>query len=359
MKMDTIATKRPTLHSNKSDELKTTYMRCEGLLTGRPIAWFRNAQNAAVIAPKVGSTLMTPKRPNLTKQTTETTSDQFMDTHNWSVGELVDGILEEQASGISAVQNARKSISDAIEATVERLNRGGRMVFVGAGTSGRIAAQDATELLPTYNWPTERAIVLMAGGTKALYSAVEGAEDDTDAAEEKVLGIAPTKNDTFVGVAASGSTPYTLKCLEVAKRHESFTIGVFNNKDSKMAQLVECPILLKTGAEFVSGSTRMKAGTSQKVVLNTITTTVMIRLGRVYRGQMVDMPVTNKKLTARCIRIVSMICKCEAETAETALNASGWSIKLAIIMVAKDKTHDEAQSALASADGLLRVALEA
>jgi len=173
------------------------------------------------------------------------------------------------------------------------------------------------------------------------------------------LNVSPTENDVFFGVAASGNTPYTLKCLEIAGRNESFTVGVFNNTSSRMAKLVDCPILLETGAEFVTGSTRMKAGTSQKALLNTITTSVMIRIGRVYRGQMIDMPATNKKLTARCVRIVSRVCGCNSEVAEKALKGSGWNVKLAIIMVAKNMSAKQAKQALATADGLLRKVLEA
>lgn len=293
----------------------------------------------------------------MTRPTTEDTLPRYADTHIWSTDRLVDGILEAQADAIVTVGKAASSITQAVDKTVERLNAGGRMIYVGAGTSGRIAAQDATELLPTYNWPLERAVVLMAGGTKALYAAVERAEDDVEAAERDLNALNPGETDIIIGIAASGNTPYTCRCLEIGNARGSLTIGVFNNHACKMSKLSSHPILLETGPEFVTGSTRMKAGTAQKAALNTFSTSVMIRLGRVYRGQMIDMPATNDKLTERCVRIVDRVCGCGPDSAKSALQSTDWNVKLAIVMIEKKVNAAQAQSLLNDADGHLVTAL--
>lgn len=226
---------------------------------------------------------------------TEGASARFANIEEWSTAELVDGIIETQLAAVAAVRAAAPAITEAIAAASGRLRRGGRLIYAGAGTSGRIAAQDAAELPPTFSWPPERAVPIIAGGPGALLQAVEGAEDDGDAARNALAALDLAPDDVVIGVAASGRTPYVAAALESARAAGALAIGVFNNPSAPLAGLAEIVIIVDTGEELVAGSTRMKAGTAQKVVLNCISTGVMVDLGFVYRGRMVEMRATNAK----------------------------------------------------------------
>jgi N-acetylmuramic acid 6-phosphate etherase len=290
-------------------------------------------------------------------QTTESASSRFATLEDWSSSDLVAGILEGQYSAISAVQAATPALAEAIDRGAERLARGGRLVYLGAGTSGRIATQDAAELPPTFNWPYERAVTLMAGGQGAVFHAVEGAEDKESLAVEGLDGINVAENDVVIALAASGRTPYAIGGLVHARKLGALTIGIFNNRGGRLGEVAEIPVLIDTGAEILAGSTRMKAGTAQKAALNCISTGVMIRLGFVYRGLMVEMKPTNTKLQERAVKMVATLTDADYATAQAALTAAGGVIKLATVMLLKGLARPEAEAVLAKAGGNLRTAL--
>jgi N-acetylmuramic acid 6-phosphate etherase len=289
---------------------------------------------------------------------TESAAARYADIDTWSTAELVDGMVESQFTAIGAVAAARPAIAQAIDAMAERLGTAGRMIYLGAGTSGRIGAQDGAELPPTFNWPYERAVTLMAGGSGALLHAVENAEDSPTAAAEGLDALGLTSSDCVVGLAASGSTPYVVAGLKHARAGGALTIGIVNNPDGEIGRVAEIEILLDTGPEFLAGSTRMKAGTAQKVALNTISTGVMIKLGFVYRGKMVEMRATNAKLRDRAIRMVSDLTDADADTVRKVLEEADGVIKLAVVMLQRSLSRADAQAALDRAGGNLRKALE-
>jgi N-acetylmuramic acid 6-phosphate etherase len=238
-----------------------------------------------------------------------------------------------------------------------RLGATGRMIYIGAGTSGRVGAQDAAELPPTFNWPYERAVTLMAGGQVALFQAVENAEDSTTAAPEGLDALKLTANDVVIGLGASGSTPYVIAGLTHARAKGALTIGIQNNPGGEIGRVAEIEILLDTGPEFLAGSTRMKAGTAQKVALNTISTGVMIKLGFVYKGLMVEMRPTNAKLRERAARMVAELTGADTDTCRKTLAAADYAIPLATVMLLRSLDRAAAQAALDGAGGNLRKAL--
>lgn len=288
---------------------------------------------------------------------TEAASRRYTSIEDWSTEDLVDGIIEGQFTAIGAVQAAAGPIIGAIDAAVERLRDGGRLIYVGAGTSGRIATQDAAELPPTFNWPYERAIPVMAGGDGALIRAVEGAEDDAGVARQALADLSLDGEDVVIAVAASGRTPFAVAALEYARQVGALTIGIYNNPGGTLGEVADVPILLETGAELLAGSTRMKAGTAQKAVLNCISTGIMVRLGYVYRGLMVEMHPTNAKLEERAERMVAELAGCDPDTARATLADAGGSIKTATVMLLKSLGKPEAEALLAKAGGNLGSAL--
>jgi N-acetylmuramic acid 6-phosphate etherase len=288
--------------------------------------------------------------------TTESASPRYADIDTWSTAQLVDGIIDSQLEGLAAVRNAGRAITAAVDAVTERLQRGGRLIYAGAGTSGRIAAQDAAELPPTFSWPYERAVPLMAGGEGALLRAVEGAEDDAGAAIASLKALGLNANDVVIAIAASGRTPYAIGALEQARAVGALAVGIFNNPGSKLGEVADIPILIETGAELLAGSTRMKAGTAQKVVLNCISTTVMVKLGFVYRGLMVEMNASNSKLRERAALMVVELTGADLEAARSAFADAG-SIKVATVMLLRSLPKAEAEALLAKGSGNLRTAL--
>jgi N-acetylmuramic acid 6-phosphate etherase len=288
---------------------------------------------------------------------TETTDPRYREIDRWPTETAVETMLEAQLAAIAALKSQTAPMAAAIEAAAERLRRGGRIAYAGAGTSGRIGVQDGVELTPTFNWPFERLVFLIAGGPAALTRTQEGAEDSREAAEASVIeeGIGP--DDVLIGVAASGRTPYVIAALEAARAAGALTIGVANNSDTPVLRAAEHAILADTGSEVVAGSTRMKAGTAQKVTLNLISTGIMLRLGLVHHGLMVNMQVSNAKLRQRAIRMVGTLASVDAGPAETALDAGGRDIKTAVL-VARGLSADDARARLTAAQGSLGAALD-
>ncbi len=287
---------------------------------------------------------------------TETFSTRYQDLDCWPSPDILAAFYEGQLAAVAAVRSSLPAIAAAAEEAVVRLRRGGRLVYVGAGTSGRIGVQDGTELPPTFNWPDDRIVYLIAGGEGAIMRAVENAEDSV---EEGIAGIRDADvgaDDVVIGVAASGRTPFTLAALAEAKKRGAQTIGIANNADAPLLDLCSHPILAETGEEVIAGSTRMKAGTAQKVILNLLSTLVMVRLGRVYRGLMVDMRATNAKLRRRSEIMVAQITGCDDATAIDALQQADGDMKAASL-VALGASPDEARAILERHDGNLRQAL--
>jgi N-acetylmuramic acid 6-phosphate etherase len=289
---------------------------------------------------------------------TEAQNLRFSDIDSWPTAEAIDAMLEGQMSAIAAVRPQVQKIADASDAAAAVLRRGGRLIYAGAGTSGRIAVQDGVELGPTFGWPQERLAYAVAGGMGALAQSAEAAEDDADMARAEILALKCCANDIVIGVAASGRTPYTVGAVKTARELGALTVGIANNPQTPLLDAAEYPILANTGGELVAGSTRMKAGTAQKVILNLFSTAVMLRLGRVYRGLMVNMVVSNDKLAARARAMVEQLAGCSAAQAAAALDAAHNDIKRAVL-IARGLDNAGAASLLEANEDNLRAALRA
>jgi N-acetylmuramic acid 6-phosphate etherase len=286
---------------------------------------------------------------------TERHSPRYSAIDVWSPADILDAMIEGQFAAVAAVRTARAAIEGAVLAIEPRLRDGGRLVYAGAGTSGRLAVQDGAELMPTFSWPAERVLLLIAGGEEALVRSVEGAEDEGDEAVALVRRHALGASDVLIAVAASGTTPFTLACLREAKRRGALTIGIANNRDTPLLDEAEHPIWLDTGPEPIAGSTRMKAGTAQRIALNLLSSVVMIRLGRVYRGLMVDLKAVNKKLMRRSEKILLDLSGRSREEVRQALQQANGSVKVAFLML-EGCELDDATRILDRAGGQLRAA---
>jgi N-acetylmuramic acid 6-phosphate etherase len=264
-------------------------------------------------------------------------------------------MLEGQFAAVAAVHAARPALEAAALAIEERLRDGGRLVYAGAGTSGRLAVQDGAELMPTFSWPADRLLLLMAGGEDALLRAVEGAEDTAEDAVALVYQHRIGAKDALIAVAASGTTPFTLACLREAVARGALTVGIANNPDTPLLTEADYPVCLDTGAEPIAGSTRMKAGTAQRVALTLLSSLVMIRLGRVYEGLMVDVQPSNRKLVRRSEAILGQLTGHSREHVRDALRQAKGSVKLALLLL-EGRSLDEAKDALDEAGGDVRAA---
>jgi N-acetylmuramic acid 6-phosphate etherase len=273
--------------------------------------------------------------------------------------DLVRVVAEDQLGAVKAVLRAQEQIAKAVELGVPRLARGGRLLYAGAGTSGRLSYLDSSELTPTFSWPNDRARVAMAGGPSAVFKAVEGAEDDRQAGQRDVLALEPTPDDIVIGIAASGSTPYVLGALQAGLERGALRIAISNNANAPILELADVAIVLETGAEVISGSTRLKAGTAQKIALNTLSTALMVRLHKVYGNLMIDVQATNQKLVARAVRLTILATNKTELEVRTALEACDWHVKTAIVMLKKDWSGQQARAALEAHSGDLRSALSA
>ena len=269
------------------------------------------------------------------------------------MGAMYDG----QLAACAAVRPALPAINAAVEAAVLNLKRGGRLVYVGAGTSGRIAIQDGAELGPTYDWPSDRIVFVMAGGLQAVLQSVEGAEDDEAKGAEAITNAELNENDVVIAVAASGTTPFTIGALRSAGARGALCIAVANNRGAPLFEPAHHRILIETGTEVLAGSTRMQAGTAQKIVLNLFSTAVMVKLGRVYRGLMVSMRASNAKLLRRAEVIVSQIVGCAENDAAKFVERADGDVKIAVLLgLGWEQT--EAVEALLKHEGNLRAVID-
>jgi N-acetylmuramic acid 6-phosphate etherase len=289
---------------------------------------------------------------------TETPNAKFAWLEQFRTPDLVNAFVDDQHAAVDAVQAAVADIVRAVDAAVPRIHAGGRLIYAGAGTSGRLGLLDSVELNPTFSWPDERAVALLAGGASALYRAVEGAEDSREMGAEDIAAANVGSNDVVLLLAASGSTPYVLGATATARARGALTIGVANNPNSLVVSAAEIGITLDTGPEVISGSTRLKAGTAQKIFLNTFSSSLMVRLNKVYGNLMVDVRATNAKLLQRCINLTVAAAGCDPTIAREVLERCEFQVKTAVVSIKANVTIVEAQNLLAAADGSVRAALK-
>lgn len=287
---------------------------------------------------------------------TERASPRYSGIDLWDPSEILDAMIEAQFAAVAATRAARPALERAARALEARIRYRGRLVYAGAGTSGRLAVQDGAELMPTFSWPEERLLHLMAGGNEALLRSVEGAEDEVSRAQHLVRQHVIDNKDALIAVAASGTTPFTLACLREAKRRGALTIGIANNAGTPLLEEADHPIWLDTGAEPIAGSTRLKAGTAQKIALNLLSTLLMILLGRVYQGLMIDVQAVNEKLVRRSEDMLVRLTGCSRTDARNALQRAHGSVKLAVMLL-RGCEPEEGVRLIERAGGQLRAAL--
>ncbi len=295
---------------------------------------------------------------NLNKLETEGVNAATQNIDMADALEIVTLINNEDATVAAAVQKQLPQIAALVDAIVTQLKKGGHLYYIGAGTSGRLGFLDASECPPTYGVSYETVVGIMAGGFEALYKAREGAEDDRELGVNDCKEHNLTADDILVGIASSGRTPYVVAALEYANSIGCPTGSVACVSDSEIGRVAKYPVETVTGAEVVSGSTRMKAGTATKMVLNMLTTASMIRLGKAYNNFMVDMKPTNQKLVARWKRMLAKATGCDEQTAEEMYEKSGHSLKAAIAMIKTGYDKEEAEALIARFDGHLKKALQ-
>jgi N-acetylmuramic acid 6-phosphate etherase len=296
---------------------------------------------------------------------TEERNPATLEIDRLPVLEVLRLINQEDSRVPRAVGSQIPRIAQAVEQITARMERGGRMIYIGAGTSGRIGVLDASEIPPTYGASPDLVVAVIAGGDESIRHSLEGVEDDTEDGARTVNDLQVSEHDTVIGLAASGRTPYVLGGMAAARDRGALTISIACNSPSPMEELADISIAPLVGPEVITGSTRMKAGTAQKLILNMISTAVMVRLGKTYSNLMVDVQTTNTKLHQRARRIVAQACEVNNSAAEEALAAaeealaaSGGEVKTAIVALKAGITPDEARTRLAKSGGNVRAALE-
>ena len=291
---------------------------------------------------------------NLENLTTERRNEETFGVDEMSVSTALEKMNKEDKKVAEAVEKALPMIEPVIEKTIESFNHGGRLIYLGAGTSGRLGVLDAAECVPTFGVEASMVVGLIAGGEKAMTLAVEGAEDDLELGKQDLIDLRLTKNDMVIGIAASGRTPYVIGALDYAKSIGAHTGSLACNMNAEISQHAEFPIEVDCGAEFLTGSTRLKSGTAQKLILNMISTISMIGIGKVYNNLMVDVRPTNEKLVERSKRIIMQATECDYQTAEKTFIQAEEDVKLAIVMILTNSEKDEAQEKLAQAKGFIK-----
>lgn len=298
------------------------------------------------------------KSSHLDQLTTEARNPLTAEMDNLSALEIVQLINLEDAKVAQAVVTAAAEIAEAIDVIADRLEKGGRLIYMGAGTSGRLGVLDAVECPPTFNTEPEQVVGLIAGGPEGLLVAVEGAEDSRDMGREDLQQLSLSDLDVVVGIAASGRTPYVIGGLDYAREIGAFAIGFSCNQDAELKKHAELNIIPVVGPEVLSGSTRLKAGTATKMVLNMLTTGAMVRMGKTYSNLMVDLRATNEKLGERAQRIVRELTGCSDSEADDLLKRCDGEVKTAIVAQNLDISPQAARARLGAVDGHLRRALE-
>jgi N-acetylmuramic acid 6-phosphate etherase len=290
--------------------------------------------------------------------TTESQNEASQGFDTKSALEIARIINHEDAKVAGAVKKALPEIAQVIDQVARSLRDGGRLIYVGAGSSGRIAALDASECPPTYSTAPGQVQYIMAGGPKALASAVEVNEDSEELGQRDIARRRPTRKDVVVGVSASGRTPYVVAAVAYARARGARTAAVTCNVGTPLSEAADTSIIAEVGAEVISGSTRMKAGTAQKMILNMITTGAMTRLGYVYENLMVNVHMQNSKLVERGIRVLMATCNIDRQNAVNTIKSAGRSIPVALVMLKAKVDKPEAVRRLAKSDGNVRLAIE-
>jgi N-acetylmuramic acid 6-phosphate etherase len=288
---------------------------------------------------------------------TETPDQRHADLDLYPTAELVAVLVDDQINAVNAVRAAAPAIARAVDAALPRIEAGGRLIYAGAGTSGRLGVLDSVELYPTFSWPHERAVALIAGGADAMFVAVEGAEDDAEQGATDLRALLPGPHDVVLLLAASGATPYVMGALRAARDAGALTIGFANNTQAPVTAEAQCAITLDTGSEIISGSTRLKAGTSQKIALNTFSSALMVRLNKVYGNLMVDLKPTNAKLVLRAVRLTMFATGADEAPARKVLEQCNFHVKVAIVALTKKTRIDQARELLEASRGSVRRAL--
>ncbi len=288
---------------------------------------------------------------------TEAPSLPHADLDLYPLGELVAALVDDQLGALAAVRAAAPQIAAAVAAALPRIEAGGRLIYVGAGTSGRLGVLDGVELSPTFSWPAQRALGLLAGGRRAMFESVEGAEDDFAEGAAQLRALGAGAQDVLLLLAASGSTPFVLGALAAGRALGCLTVGIANNPGAPLTQGAAVAITLDTGAEVISGSTRLKAGTAQKIALNAFSSALMVRLNKVYGNLMVDLKASNAKLKQRALALTMHATGADEAAARDALEQCQFQIKVAIVVLSKRVTTDQAQRLLATTKGSVRAAL--
>lgn len=283
---------------------------------------------------------------NLEKLTTERRNQETMNLDQLTVKEALTKMNQEDQKVAVAVEEALPQIEPVVVAIIHSFNQGGRLIYMGAGTSGRLGVLDAAECVPTFGVEPEMVQGLIAGGQQAMTVAVEGAEDSKELGKEDLVKIKLTNKDVVVGIAASGRTPYVIGALEYADSIGAITASISCNKDAEISKYAQFPIEVDAGPEFLTGSTRLKSGTAQKLILNMLSTISMIGIGKVYNNLMVDVKPTNEKLVERSKRIIMEASGCEYDTAAEYFAAADENVKLAIVMLLTNSTKAEAEEKL-------------
>lgn len=289
---------------------------------------------------------------------TESVNSATLAIDSCSTLEMLTLINDQDRTVPDAVRTQLPYITQAVDLIVDHLQHGGRLIYVGAGTSGRLGVLDASECPPTFSTPPELVQGYIAGGDAALRTAVEGCEDNTDAGAALATSLSLTEHDVVVGITASGTAPYVLGAVAAAREAGAATIAVVNNEDTPLSQLCDVAIAPVVGPEVILGSTRMKSGTAQKLVLNMLSTGTMIRMGKVYGNLMVDVHVSNRKLYDRAIRIIVRATQADQDTAREALEAAGQNVKTAILMLKTGLSPEDARQKLAQCGGFLAQAIQ-
>lgn len=292
------------------------------------------------------------------KLTTEQNNPRTTNIDRCSIEEMLEMINREDQAVPAAVNREIPHISRTVEKIASNMRKGGRLIYVGAGTSGRLGILDASECPPTYGTQPGSVIGIIAGAPEAILQAVEGIEDDEALGAADIRAYEVSEIDSVVGITASGCTPYVLAALREAKARGAFTVGVCNTENSMIGQIADINIAVIVGPEVIMGSTRMKAGTAQKLVLNMLSTCTMIRLGKVYQNYMVDLNARNQKLFVRSLRMICLLTGVDEETAKDTIEAANGSVKTAILMIKAGVSAERAEMLLQENDGILRAAIE-
>lgn len=301
---------------------------------------------------------MTAPEPDLSRISTEQRNPNSSEIDTLPTLEMLRVINNEDALVAPAVAEELENIALAVDGIVDRIQNGGRLIYIGAGTSGRLGVLDASECPPTFNTPPSLVVGLIAGGDHALRHPVEHVEDSREAGAEALRSIDVNEKDTVVGIAASGRTPFVLGAIAYANEIGALTVGICNSKDSQLSDAVRVPIAVLSGPEVVTGSTRMKSGTAQKLVLNMLSTGAMIRLGKTYGNLMVDVQPTNEKLRVRAVRIVAEATGMNTESARAALTNADGDVKTAIVSTLTGVDTETARQRIVEANGRVRAVVE-